>query len=86
MNINEHSISNHAILYDKWVELMRAYHTVVGDQYMHWCKEDENIERLRSDAEVSLKNYMEAVGSVYFEEANELTELIVKKKKPLFRR
>lgn len=86
MNINEHSISNHAMLYDKWVELMRAYHSVVGDQYMHWCREDETIERLRSDAETSLNNYMEAVGSVYFEEANELTELIVKKKKPLFRR
>lgn len=80
MKITNHSISNHTVFHQQYMGLIDAKHTLMTDEYMHWCKEDENIERLRSVAEKAVEEYLRAVSSVYFKEERELTEQLCKKK------
>lgn len=80
MKFTKCSISNHTVFHKQYMKLIDAKHTLMTDGYMHWCKEDNNIERLRSVAEKAVSEYLSAVSSVYHEEERELTKQLCKKK------
>lgn len=80
MKITKHSISNHTEFYRQYINLIDAKHTLITDEYMHWCKENEDIERLRSVAQKAVEEYLSAVSKLYHAEERELTEQLCKKK------
>lgn len=80
MKFTKYSISNHAIFYQQYTNLIDAQHTLFTDKHMHWCKENPEMEALRSDAEKAVSEYLKAVSSAYYKEESELTEQLCKKK------
>lgn len=80
MKFTRCSVGNHVIFHEQYMKLIDAKHTLLTDEYMHWCKEDENVEKLRAVAEKAVEEYVSAVSKVYHKEERELTEQLCKKK------
>lgn len=80
MKITNNSLGNYAMFYEHFMELVRSKGTIVSGGYMHWCKEDSNLESLRQNAEDALEKYINAVSSMFFKEERMLNEQLLKKK------
>lgn len=74
------TIGNFASLHEGYMETISAYNNILTAKHLHWCKENEEIERLRQDAEDAVGKYMRAMSSVYHNEEREITEQLLKKK------
>ena len=80
MKINEHSVGNFAVLYNRHDEVSDAYISVCSDKYLHWCTENPEMEALRANAEKALHTYAQAMIKLWREEEQAITEQLLKKK------
>ena len=80
MKITQHSISDHTVFYDCYTDAIEAHSNLIRDAHMHWCKEDEKIEALRSIAEKAVYEYRNAIADVFHKEEEILTNKLLEKK------
>lgn len=70
---------NYANIYKRYSEVSLECCRLKSDVYMHWCKDDKNIEALRNNAETALENYYNAMFTVYFDEEMEIEKVLREK-------
>ena len=80
MKLNNYSISNHTEFYRSYMDVIGMHYRLMTDEHMHWCKENEELEKLRANAYEAVEAYMHAMASIYHNEEKELTEQLLKKK------
>jgi hypothetical protein len=80
MEFNRCSISNYGILYMHGTRIISAKTELETGKFMHWCKEDEELERLRLAAEIAVEVYIAKLWSTITSEEEGLQEQLLKKK------
>jgi hypothetical protein len=80
MKISRYSVGNFASLYNRYRAVLRAYSEVYVDRNEHWCEENQEMNKLRQDAESALFKYLKALEELCDVEERVLTERLLEKK------
>ena len=74
-------ISNFGYLHESYMRTLSAKTHLMQDSFMHWCKENEELEAKRDKAEKAVNEYLEELSHTYFHEMDDIAKTLEKSDK-----